>query len=60
MRKYYEDFVASGAAVLTSVKERIVVDDDSVTHEGVISTLGTGTIAKARGYNNIDDESAPI
>ena len=57
VRKYYEDFVASGAAVLTSVKERIVVDDDSITHEGVISTLGTGKIAKARGYN-VDDESA--
>jgi hypothetical protein len=58
VRKYYEDFVAGGAAVLTSVKERIVVDDKSITHEGVISTLGTGKIAKARGYNNIDDESA--
>ena len=54
VRKYYEDFVASGAAVLTSLKERIVVDDHSITHEGIISTLGSGKIAKARGYNNID------
>jgi hypothetical protein len=44
--------------VLTSVKDRIVVDDKSVTHEGTISTLGTGKIAKARGYNDIDDENA--
>ena len=58
VRKYYDDFVASGAAVLTSRKDRIVVDDNSITHEGVISTLGTGKIAKARGYRNIDDESA--
>ena len=58
VRKYYEDFVASGAAVLTSLKERIVVDDHSITHEGIISTLGTGKIAKERGYNHIDDENA--
>ena len=58
VRKYYDDFVASGAAVLTSRKDRIVVDDFSITHEGIISTLGTGKIAKARGYHNIDDENA--
>jgi len=58
VRNYYKDFVASGAAVLTSRKDRIVVDDHSITHEGIISTLGTGKIAKARGYNNIDDENA--
>jgi hypothetical protein len=58
VRNYYKDFVASGAAVLTSRKDRIVVDDHSITHEGIISTLGTGKIAKARGYNNIDNENA--
>ena len=58
VRNYYKDFVASGAAVLTSRKDRIVADDHSITHEGIISTLGTGKIAKARGYNNIDDENA--
>jgi hypothetical protein len=57
VRRYYEEYIQSGAAILSSPKERIIVDDDSICHEGVISTLASGRIAKARGYN-IDDESA--
>ena len=57
VRRYYEDYVKSGAAILQSPKERIVVDDRSICHEGVISTLVSGQIAKARGYN-IDEDTA--
>ena len=57
VRQYYEDFVKSGGAVICSPKERIIVDDDSVCTESTLTTLASGRIAKARGYN-IDDESA--
>jgi hypothetical protein len=57
VEQYYRAFAASGAAMLESNKERIVVDDHSVCHEGVITTLASGRIAKARGYN-VDDEQA--
>jgi hypothetical protein len=57
VRQYYADYAASGAAILSSFKERIIVDDTSIGHEGTISTLVSGKIARARGYL-IDDEAA--
>jgi hypothetical protein len=57
VRDYYEAFVAGGAAVLSSPKERIIVDDHSLCTEGTLTTLASGRIAKARGYH-VDDESA--
>jgi hypothetical protein len=56
VRAYYENFVADGGAILESVKERIVVDDDTISHEGEIRNLVSGTIAKRRGYS-VPDES---
>jgi hypothetical protein len=57
VREYYKAFVAGGGAVLSSPKERIIVDDNSLCTEGTITTLASGRIAKARGYH-VDDESA--
>jgi hypothetical protein len=56
VRQYYDAFVASGAAILQSVKERIIVDDWSICHEGTLSTILPWQLAKARGYA-ITDES---
>jgi hypothetical protein len=50
VRRYYEDFVRGGGAVLESIKERIVVDDDTISHEGPIRNLVSGAIATRRGY----------
>ncbi len=50
VRGYYQAYVNSGAAILQSPKERIIVDDVSICHEGVISTLLSWDLAKARGY----------
>jgi len=50
VRRYYEDFLESGAAILSSVKERVAVDDWTICHEGTIRTLASWKIAKARGY----------
>jgi hypothetical protein len=50
VRAYYEAYINSGAAILQSPKERIIVDDWSICHEGVISTLLSWDLAKARGY----------
>jgi hypothetical protein len=55
VRRYYEAFVIGGGAVFESPKERIVVDDDTIAHEGRISNLVSGAIAKARGYNVPDE-----
>jgi hypothetical protein len=57
VREYYKAFVAGGGAILSSPKERIIVDDNSLCTEGTITTLASGRIAKARGYH-VDDESA--
>jgi len=50
VRRYYEAFVMSGGAVFESPKERIVVDDDTISHEGTLRNLVSGAIAAARGY----------
>jgi hypothetical protein len=57
VREYYMSFLASGGAIMQTPKERIVVDDDNVVHEGVISNIVPGRVAKARGYH-VDDEDA--
>jgi hypothetical protein len=55
VRSYYENFVLGGGAVFESIKERIVVDDDTISHEGPMRNLVSGTIAKARGYTVPDE-----
>lgn len=50
VRAYYEKFVADGGAVFESIKERIVVDDETISHEGTMRNLVSGAIAKRRGY----------
>lgn len=50
IRRHYDDFIKSGGAVLSSPKERIVVDDWTIVHEGVITTLAPWSVAKERGY----------
>src|ERR671939_653320 len=42
VRSYYEAFVLGGGAVFESIKERIVVDDHTVTHEGPTRNLVSG------------------
>jgi hypothetical protein len=56
VRAYYENFVVEGGAVFESIKERIVVDDATISHEGQMRNLVSGAIAKRRGYT-IPDES---
>jgi len=57
VRRYYEEFVKGGGAVLESVKERIVVDDDTISHEGTIRNIVSGQIAERRGYSIPDIDS---
>jgi len=56
VRTYYEDFVLGGGAVFESIKERIVVDDDTISHEGPVRNLVSGAIAKRRGYSVPDED----
>jgi hypothetical protein len=56
-RGYYEGFFAGGGAIFESVKERVVVDDDTVAHEGPVRNLLPGGIARARGYSVPDDNA---
>jgi hypothetical protein len=55
VRAYYEQFVAGGGAVFESIKDRIVVDDDTISHEGRTRNLVSGAIARARGYSVPDE-----
>jgi hypothetical protein len=57
VRNYYAQYVAGGGAVISSPKDRVIVDDGSICTEGRLTTLGSGRIGKARGYH-VDDESA--
>lgn len=50
VRRYYEDYVASGAAVFSAPPDRIVVDDDSIAYECTMTTLAPWEVASARGY----------
>lgn len=56
-RRYYEAFISGGGAIFESVKERILVDDRTVAHEGPVRTLLPGKVARMRGYQ-VPDESA--
>lgn len=51
VRQYYEAFWRSGGAVFTYPMERIVVDDSTICHEGVLTTLAPWEVAKERGYS---------
>lgn len=55
VRSYYEAFFSGGGAVFASPKERIVVDDRTIAHEGPVLNLVSGAIAKRRGYLVPDD-----
>jgi hypothetical protein len=55
VRSYYEAFVLGGGAVFESIKDRIVVDDQTVAHESRMRNLVSGAIAKARGYDVPDE-----
>ena len=57
IRAYYEDFVAGGGAVFESRKDRVIVDDHTVSHEGPVRNLVPGSVAKRRGYT-VPDASA--
>jgi hypothetical protein len=57
VRKYYDDFVASGAGFFESFKARVVVDDDNVVTESVMRGIIPGRVAARRGYA-IDDLDA--
>ena len=46
VRTYYEDYVKNGAAVLMAPMDRIIVSDNSVANESVMTTLGSWRIAK--------------
>jgi hypothetical protein len=50
VRRYYEDFVASGAGFFESYKARVVVDDDNVVTESVMRGIVPGRVAQQRGY----------
>jgi hypothetical protein len=57
VREYYKNYFRMSALIIAAPKDRIVVDDNTISHEGRIVTLTTAADAQARGYN-IDDESA--
>ena len=50
VRRYYEDYIAGGAAVFSAPPERIVVDDESIAYECTMTTLAPWEVARARGY----------
>ena len=51
VRDYYLRLFNGGGAVFESRKDRIVVDDDSIAHEGRMRTLVPGQLARSRGYS---------
>jgi hypothetical protein len=57
VRKFYEDFVASGATKLQFEIDRLVVDKDCVLTEGVMRMAWPGATLKARGIP-VDDVNA--
>jgi hypothetical protein len=57
VRSFYERLMSSGGGVVESVKERIVVDHDTVVHEGTVRSIIPGSLAKRQGYD-VDDENA--
>jgi hypothetical protein len=57
VRKFYEDFVASGAYRLELAVERLVVDRDCVLTEGVMRMAYPGATLQAMGHA-VDDPEA--
>lgn len=57
VRRFYEDFIASGATRLQFDIDRLVVDRDCILTEGVMRMAYPGRTLIARGLE-VDDESA--
>ena len=57
VRKFYEDFIASGATRLMLDVDRLVVDRDCILTEGVMRMAYPGRTLKARGVD-VDDPEA--
>lgn len=57
VRKFYEDFIASGATRLQFAIERLVVDRHCILTEGVMRMAYPGSTLAARGIA-VDDEGA--
>ena len=57
VRKFYEDFIASGATRLQFDLDRLVVDRDCILTEGVMRMAYPGRTLAARGIA-VDDEDA--
>ncbi len=57
VRRFYEDFIASGATRLALDIDRLVVDKDCILTEGVMRMAYPGSTLAARGIA-VDDESA--
>ena len=57
VRKFYEDFIASGATRLQLDIDRLVVDKRCILTEGVMRMAYPGSTLAARGIA-VDDESA--
>ena len=57
VRKFYEDFIASGATKLQFAIDRLVVDKRCILTEGVMRMAYPGATLAARGIA-VDDESA--
>ena len=57
VRKFYEDFIASGATRLQFAIDRLVVDRHCILTEGVMRMAYPGSTLAARGIA-VDDESA--
>lgn len=55
VRKFYTDFVASGAGVLMMEIDHLGIDDDLITYDGVMTTLGSWRVARQRGYAISED-----
>jgi len=55
--RYYEAFFAGGGAIFESVKERVVVEDHTIAHEGPVRNLLPGRVARGGGYSVPDDEA---
>ena len=50
VRAYYDALVADAGAWFESRKDRIVVDHDTISHEGPVKQLLPGPVAARRGY----------
>ena len=57
VRKFYEDFIASGATRLMLDVDRLVVDRDCILTEGLMRMAYPGKTLKARGVD-VDDPDA--